>query len=288
MCRLYAFRSSLRSAVHRSLIAAENALARQSAAHPDGWGLGYYVDDYPHLYRSPAQAMADGLFRELSSVVAAYTLLGHVRKASVGEINLLNCHPFQFGNWLFAHNGEIAGYNESPDIRRRVLDLVAPRFGRHLMGSTDSEVVFYAFLSRLVHQFEDIHLPGLPFEAIATALRATVDDVVAISDTFQQADGTEQLTKLTLIATNGNAMVGHRFRMPLYRSTYKTVCPERDDCPWYRPTMCEAPVDDGIVRHLVLASEKVAENPNVWIPLAEGETVGVDHGMHFRRMPGVG
>ena len=59
MCRLYAFRSSLRSAVHRSLIAAENALARQSAAHPDGWGLGYYVDDYPHLYRSPAQAMAD-------------------------------------------------------------------------------------------------------------------------------------------------------------------------------------------------------------------------------------
>jgi len=279
MCRLYAFRSSLRSAVHRSLLAAENALAHQSKEHPDGWGIGYYVDDYPHLYRNPSQALEDGLFRELGSVVAAYTLLGHIRKASVGQVNLLNCHPFQFGNWLFAHNGEIAAYNEDPTIRQRVLDLVTPRFERYLLGSTDSEVVFYVFLSRLAARFEDFHLPGLPFQAVADELRRTVDDVLAISDTVG-----EEMTKLTLIVTNGNLMIGHRFRAPLHLSTYKTKCPESDGCAFYRPSMCENAVDDGIVRHLVLTSEKVAENPNVWVELADGETVGVDWGMHFRRI----
>lgn len=280
MCRLYAFRSSLRSAVHQSLLAAENALAQQSKEHPDGWGIGYYVDDYPHLYRNPAQALEDGLFRELGGVVSTYTLLGHIRKASVGPVNLLNCHPFQFGNWLFAHNGEIAGYVEDPLIRQRVRELVSPRFERHLLGSTDSEVIFFVFLSRLAARFEDFHLPGLPFGAVADELRATVHDVVAISDTFG-----EQLTKLTLIVTNGNLMVGHRFRMPLHMSTYKTKCPESDSCAFYRQSMCEAQVDDGIVRHLVLSSEKPAENPNVWLDLEDGETVGVDWGMHFRRVP---
>ena len=279
MCRLYAFRSSLRSAVHQSLLAAENALARQSRAHPDGWGIGYYVDDYPHLYRRPSQALEDGLFRELGSVVSAYTLIGHIRKASVGEVNLLNCHPFQFGNWLFAHNGEIAAYNDDADIRARVSALVAPRFARHLLGSTDSEAIFYAFLSRLLARFEDMHAPGLLFTAVADELRRTVDDVMSISDTA----GAQQ-TKLTFIATNGNLMVGHRWRMPLFLSTYKRVCPERDTCAHYRPAMCEARVDDGVVRHLVLTSEKVAENPNVWHEVADGETVGVDWGMHFHRL----
>ncbi len=280
MCRLYAFRSTVRSGVHRSLVAAENALVQQSIAHPHGWGIGYYVDDYPHLYRSPAQALEDGLFHELGGVVAAYTLLGHIRKASVGGVNLLNCHPFQFGNWLFAHNGEIAGYNEDPDVRERVRGLVAPRFERHVLGSTDSEVIFYAFLTRLLNRCEDLHQPGVPFESAADELRRTVDDILAISD----AHGADR-TKLTVIATNGNLLIGHCFRMPLYRSTYKSICPERATCASYLDGVCEAPVEDGIVRHLVLASEKVAENPNVWIPMVEGETVGVDHAMHYRRVP---
>lgn len=265
--------------MHRSLLAAENALVNQSRAHPDGWGIGYYVDDYPHLYRNPSQALEDRLFRELGGVVSAYTLLGHIRKASVGEVNLLNCHPFQFGNWLFAHNGEIAGYDVDPDIRARVAELVAPRFAQHILGTTDSETIFYAFLSRLAARFEDFHLPGLSFQAVAGELRRTVDDVLEICDRVG-----EQETKLTFIVTNGNVMVGHRYRKPLYLSTHKTACPESATCAFYRPGMCEAPVDDGIVRHLILTSEKVAENPNVWDEMADGETVGVDWGMHFRRL----
>ncbi len=280
MCRLYAFRTSLRSTVHRSLLAAENALAEQSRRHPDGWGIGYYVDEYPHLYRNAKQALDDGLFGELGSIVSTNTFLGHIRQANVGPVSLLNCHPFQFGKWLFAHNGQIAGYNDDPQVRDRVRALVAPRFHRNILGDTDSEVFFFAFLTRLCSQFEDIHLPGLPFEPAAEALRRTVADIVAISDTSGDIE-----TKLTCIATNGNLMIGHRFRVGLHFSTHKSECPEKDSCALFKAHMCESPVADGIVRHLILTSEAVAPEPNVWNELGDGETVGVDWGMHFRRLP---
>ncbi len=260
MCRLFAFRSSLRSAVHRSLLAAENALVRQSAAHPDGWGLGYYVDGYPHLYRNPSQALDDGIFRQVASLVSAHTLLAHIRRASVGSVNLLNCHPFQYGNWMMAHNGEICGYNRFAEVRAGVRALVAPRFHPYILGSTDSEVIFFAFLSRLARRFDDIHHPGLPFERVAEELRATVADIRAVHD------GDEvRPTRLTLIATNGYLMLGHCFRRPLYFSSHKTECGERETCTQYRESMCERPVEEGLVRHLILASETLEAGPNVWI-----------------------
>src|SRR3954462_8092975 len=99
MCRLYGFRSSVLSGVHTSLVNAENALALQSLKHPDGWGIAYYHGRFPHLIKNDTQALEDGLFREVSSVVATRTLIAHIRQATVGQVNILNCHPFQHGPW---------------------------------------------------------------------------------------------------------------------------------------------------------------------------------------------
>ena len=57
MCRIFGFRSVIQSAAHRSLVAADNALGDQSSEHPDGWGVAYYVDDAPHVTRSPNTAL---------------------------------------------------------------------------------------------------------------------------------------------------------------------------------------------------------------------------------------
>ena len=77
MCRLFGFRSIIPSHVHRSLVAADNALGAQSEAHPDGWGVAYYVDGAPHVTRMPATALDDHLFQQLSGVVSSETLLAH-------------------------------------------------------------------------------------------------------------------------------------------------------------------------------------------------------------------
>src|SRR4029077_15509897 len=101
MCRLFGFRSVIPSQVHRSLLAAENALGVQSNQHPDGWGVPFYVDGSPHVTRSPTTALGDALFHRLSGIVSSETVLAHVRKATQGALTVLNCHPFQYGRWVF-------------------------------------------------------------------------------------------------------------------------------------------------------------------------------------------
>ncbi|MEO0323985.1 MAG: class II glutamine amidotransferase, partial [Myxococcota bacterium] len=113
VCRLFGFRSVIQSQVHRSLVAADNALGRQSAGHPDGWGVAYYVDGAPHLTRSPGHALSDALFHRVSGVVSSETVLAHVRKATQGPKTVLNCHPFQYGRWVFAHNGDLPRFHQA-------------------------------------------------------------------------------------------------------------------------------------------------------------------------------
>jgi len=86
-----------------------------------------------------------------------------------------------------------------------------------------------------------------------------------------------------MIITNGNLMMATRYNRPMTFSTYKTQCPERDVCSSFEEWRCEKPVTDGIVKHLVLSSERVASGPNVWTELQNGDVVSVDGGMNFRR-----
>jgi glutamine amidotransferase len=170
MCRLFGFRSVIPSQVHRSLVAAENALGKQSNDHPDGWGVVYYVDGSPHITRSPETALGDALFHRLSGVVSSETVLAHVRRATQGPRTVLNCHPFQYGRWTFAHNGDIPRFESR---REALLAEVSPRLRRFILGETDSEVVFFVFLSHLA-----AHGPlnrRFSVDDAAHALRATVD-----------------------------------------------------------------------------------------------------------------
>lgn len=279
MCRLYGFRSAIDSSVHHSLVAAENALAAQSARHGDGWGLAYYVDHYPHLIRNDQRALSDSLFREVSAVVATRTFLAHIRQATIGEIGVLNCHPFQHGAWTFAHNGQIADYAQEGAVRGRVAALVDERYQRYLLGSTDSEVCFYVFLSRLARRVEDVQSRGVSAEHAICALRETVERLLEAAPAG--ADGEPSL--LTFLLTNGNLMLGYRNGKELFFSTYKQRCPERETCYAFEEARCEREVTDGIVKHLIVTSERLELGYNVWQALDNDELVAVGHGMGFTR-----
>lgn len=279
MCRLFGFRSVLESRAHQSLVAAENALLRQSERHPDGWGLAYYVHSHPHIFRSAERAMGSDLFREVSGLVSTTTLLAHIRKATVGEVSLLNTHPFQFANWVFAHNGEVAGFANDPDVREALSREVDERFRGFIMGKTDSEMCFYAFLSTLARRIDGLHARGVEVGVVADSLRDTADRIRALG---QRLTGEPSL--LTFLVTNGNLMVGYREGRDLFFSTHKTRCPERETCHAFAEPMCEREVAaGGRVNHIVLASEKVAMEPNVWRNIAEGGIAGVDWGMRLYR-----
>ncbi len=271
MCRLFGFRSIIPSQVHRSLLAAENALGVQSNEHRDGWGVAFYVEGSPHVTRSPLTALGDALFHRLSGVVSSQTVLAHVRRATHGEKTVFNCHPFQYGRWIFAHNGDVARFSLK---REALLECVRPTLRRFILGETDSEVVFFIFLTYL-SEFGELG-QSLGVDAALAAMRNAVHRVREICD--DEALGERSL--LTLIATDGESLVATQGGKELFVSTYKTRCADRDRCPSLSAA-CEAP-SLAAVNHFVLSSEPL-HGENVWLPLSEGEMVGIDSSMLPRR-----
>jgi glutamine amidotransferase len=270
MCRLFGFRSVIPSQVHRSLMAADNALGTQSEAHPDGWGVAHYVDGTPHVTRAPSTALNDAIFHRLSGIVSSETLLAHVRRATVGPKTVLNCHPFQHGKWVFAHNGEIRRFAEK---RAELVDEIAPRLRRFILGDTDSEVLFFILLTRLSGYGPLASRLGI--DDLVEAIRSTVTRVRELCDT------PEDPSPLTFIVTDGVTMAASHGGKELFVSTYKSRCVDRDTCPHLAPE-CEAPSITGSVNHMVLSSE-VIKGDNVWTELCKDDIIGVDWRMRLTR-----
>lgn len=272
MCRLFGFRSVIQSQVHRSLVHADNALGRLSSDHPDGWGVAYYIDGAPHVTRSPAAAIDDHIFHRVSGIVASETVIAHVRKATVGGLNVLNCHPFQYGRWVFAHNGEIRDFERH---REALTQEIAPRLRRFILGDTDSEVVFFLFLTNL-SKYGPLS-SKFSIDEVVQALRESVAQTREICDGKSE----EEKALLTLMVTDGSTMAATQSGKELYWSTHKTRCSDRDTCPSLSPE-CEAPTESGFVNHLVFSSEPI-DGENIWNEMERGDVVGVDWRMRLAR-----
>jgi predicted glutamine amidotransferase len=79
------------------------------------------------------------------------------------EINLQNTHPFTYGNWVFAHHGDIFYKNQEKlwryHVSRReprfqkaiskLYEFISPKHQKLIKGDTDSEILFHLFLSIL-------------------------------------------------------------------------------------------------------------------------------------------
>jgi glutamine amidotransferase len=254
---------------------ADNALGTQSNDHRDGWGVAFYVDGTPHITRSPTTAIDCALFRRVSGIVASETVLAHVRRATNGELSVLNCHPFQYGKWVMAHNGDIQDFTKHrPELAERI----APMLRRYILGDTDSEVLFFLFLTHL-SQYGPLS-GRIGVEETSMALQSTLEQVRAICD----VDSAKEASLLTMIVTDGTTMVAAEGGKELFWSTYKTRCADRDTCPSLSPE-CEAPTESGYVNHLIFSSETI-QGENIWLPLETGELIGVDWRMKLQRTTG--
>ncbi|MEQ6289369.1 class II glutamine amidotransferase [Vogesella sp. GCM10023246] len=129
--------------------------------HADGWGIAFFegrgvrlfLDDKPAI-DSPVAS----LVRQYS--IKSKNVIAHIRKATQGEVNLTNCHPFQrelWGQyWIFAHNGNLLDF--------------APPQGSHYqpVGSTDSERAFCYLLETLRQRWRQPPAREALFAAVET------------------------------------------------------------------------------------------------------------------------
>ncbi len=276
MCRIFGFRSVILSQVHKSLISADNALISQSQKHSDGWGVAYYIDQTPHIIKSTKSAIKDQLFKKVSGIVSSQTVIAHIRKATQGELSILNSHPFQFGKWVFVHNGNVKNFE---DKRKRLISLISTDLKRFFLGETDSEILFLIFLTELAK-----HSPlknfNLNSEKVMDCLKVTIQKIIGIIgplSTHENALPSENF--LTFLLTNGEHMYAFQGGQSLHYSTHKILCSERETCSSFLP-ICEKKVEKGSINHLIFSSEPL-HGENVWFEMKPGELIGVDDKMNF-------
>lgn len=127
--------------IHQSL----HAKAMRTPTNGDGYGLGWYdKQPYPGLFRSIRPAWNDMNLHDLAQHIESPLFMSHVRASSLAPIQETNCHPFRYNKWLFMHNGQIAQFEF---LRQALLSKISPEYFNDLMGSTDSEVMFYLALT---------------------------------------------------------------------------------------------------------------------------------------------
>jgi glutamine amidotransferase len=261
MCRLFALRANQATRVEGSLLASPTSLRNQSCCdsrcerHSDGWGIGYYTAGRPHRRRSVHPAEQDLAYEDLASSLIVDTVLAHVRKSSVGGVAERNCHPFQCGNWLFAHNGTLFGFQE---MREKVAALIPPELRSAIEGDTDSQHAFLVLLGRL-------HQMGQPLDGAVDAkalARALADTLLVLKELCPGKPGEE--SQLNFVVTNGQLLAASRWGYTLYRLERRGYDPTCPDAPTTR---------NGDYHALVIASEPTTAEG--WEALSERSIVCV-------------
>src|SRR4051794_21783338 len=153
MCRWLAYRGQplgveelLYKTAHSLIDQSRHARLGVDTVNGDGFGLGWYGIEpgEPGLYRTLMPAWNDPNLHSLAAHVQSPLFLAHVRSTTGTPVQETNCHPFRHENWLFQHNGSIAGYAE---VRRELMCAVEPAFFNAMIGTTDSELLFCLALS---------------------------------------------------------------------------------------------------------------------------------------------
>ena len=131
------------SLVHQSLHAHEG----KTETNGDGFGVGWYGERAePGLYREVRPAWSDENLKSICAQVRSRLFFAHVRAATGTPTSRANCHPYAHGEWMFMHNGQVGSYAH---LRRRIENLIPDDLYEGRFGTTDSEAMFLAALSRM-------------------------------------------------------------------------------------------------------------------------------------------
>ncbi|MCE4624015.1 MAG: class II glutamine amidotransferase [Caldisphaeraceae archaeon] len=109
MCRLFGLYANKLVNVSFSFFESPvGSFVELSHKNPSGWGVAYLNDVGWHIYKEPLPLYSsDNAEKVIRKSVCGRIIVSHVRLASVGSAIKKNTHPWQYRNWVFAHNGTI-------------------------------------------------------------------------------------------------------------------------------------------------------------------------------------
>ena len=173
----------------------------------DGFGIGWYsdcgslADTRPCTFTSVTPAWNNDNLNRLASKLESGLIFAHVRAAYPGmPVSEQNCHPFAHEDYIFMHNGVVAGFLE---IRRKLLGVLSDAAYNTVQSfHSDSAVSFALFLH---------HLPNMterqPAEVLLKAMQATIATISRI----QEEHGITETSLLNFVVSDGQTTVATRF-----------------------------------------------------------------------------
>lgn len=155
--------------------------------HGDGWGIAFFEGAGVRVFLDPQPSAVSAVAELVRHYpIRSLNVIAHIRKATQGSVSLENTHPFMrelWGRyWIFAHNGNLAGY--APDLDGSFLPV----------GQTDSERAFCHLLQTLRRRFP----AGIPGRA---ELRDAIEEFAA---------GLRPLGPFNFLLSNGDGLFAHR------------------------------------------------------------------------------
>ncbi|MDG6897586.1 class II glutamine amidotransferase [Actinobacillus delphinicola] len=136
--------------------------AGQTDQHCDGCGVAFFQGKSVRIFRDNLSALTSPIAQSLRKYdLKTLNGIAHIRKATQGEINLENTHPFLrelWGeNWVFAHNGNLTAL---PHLEENNIIFYEP------IGTTDSEAAFCFMANQLKNKFKTKPTEKQLFESI--------------------------------------------------------------------------------------------------------------------------
>jgi len=138
----------------------------RTADHADGFGIGFFEGAGCRLFIDVRPAVESAIAALVSGYpIRSMNVVAHIRKATRGEVALVNTHPFMrelWGRyWIFAHNGTLEDFKAE----------LCTAYYRPV-GTTDSEAAFCQMLQELRARFPQGEPPlGRLHEAVAEITR---------------------------------------------------------------------------------------------------------------------
>jgi predicted glutamine amidotransferase len=181
--------------------------------HSDGWGISCYQRGGVHWARQSKPAYGDVRFEEMIRRCRGKTIVAHVRRASRGIVKIENCHPFVTGHWTFVHNGTLTALDA---LRETLTDEIGEPLRSQIMGETDSELIFYWLMQRLIdgHAIRGDHCVSL--KRTRSIFAGGVKLLDQRNSLVQSATESPGVARLNFILTNGSMLIGSRLRNSLY------------------------------------------------------------------------
>jgi len=258
MCRWLAYSGSpilldevLFKTDHSLIDQSLRATDASSTTNGDGFGIGWYGNrDVPGVYRDIRPAWNDNNLLALAAQIESPMFVAHVRATTGSPVQRTNCHPFNYGKWLFVHNGAV---NEFSKLHRDLAFAISPDLFPYISGSTDSELMF---LLALTFGMEGDVQTGI------ARMAGFVENAAA-------SRGIEDALQMTLGISDGESLFAVRYStVGASRSLFHSVSRDatRDIAP-------EAPRFSRDARAIV--SEPLSDLESEWTPVPESSFVTI-------------